>query len=226
MSDDKLTKEALEAAFRPYLAHEKDASPEARKRARILRAASELFEKHGYRKTSVEEIARRAEVAKGTVYLYFESKARLLVHAIAVQKKVLLEAMTPLFTGEIPERERLRFYVGLVLTSAREVPLAARVLTGDAELTAALDGVDPDEFAQNKARGQAWMMELIELAAPGALTEEEKRLRADALGTLGYLSVMLLDERLRFGRSMEELADALADIVVYGAIHRPPPKEP
>jgi AcrR family transcriptional regulator len=40
----------------------------------ILAAAQQEFLKRGYRHTSIETIAQAAGIAKGTVYLYFESK--------------------------------------------------------------------------------------------------------------------------------------------------------
>ncbi len=50
--------------------------PPAKERA-ILDAALRLFSQHGYRHTSVDEIATAAGIAKGTIYLYFESKEAL-----------------------------------------------------------------------------------------------------------------------------------------------------
>src|SRR3546814_14746009 len=47
----------------------------------IKKAARELFRRHGYKKTSVNEIARRAKIAKATIYKYFDSK-ELVLHAI------------------------------------------------------------------------------------------------------------------------------------------------
>jgi AcrR family transcriptional regulator len=47
------------------------------KRQAILGAALELFGRYGWRRTSIDDIARRAGVAKGTVYLYVESKEAL-----------------------------------------------------------------------------------------------------------------------------------------------------
>lgn len=41
----------------------------------VLLAAIELFARYGYRKTSIDEIAAAAKVAKRTVYLHFENKA-------------------------------------------------------------------------------------------------------------------------------------------------------
>ena len=47
----------------------------------IKKAARELFRRYGYKKTSVNEIARRAKIAKATIYKYFDSK-ELVLHAI------------------------------------------------------------------------------------------------------------------------------------------------
>jgi len=48
------------------------------KRARILEAAVQAFSRDGYHQTRISDIAKAANVADGTVYLYFESKAELL----------------------------------------------------------------------------------------------------------------------------------------------------
>ena len=44
----------------------------------ILRASKELFRKFGYHKTSVNEIAKKAKIAKATIYKYFDSKEQIL----------------------------------------------------------------------------------------------------------------------------------------------------
>jgi AcrR family transcriptional regulator len=44
-------------------------------------AARELFRRYGYKKTSVNDIAKKAKIAKATIYKYFESK-ELVLHAI------------------------------------------------------------------------------------------------------------------------------------------------
>jgi AcrR family transcriptional regulator len=43
----------------------------------ILAAAKQLFGHYGYRRTSIDDIAQEARVAKGTVYLYFKSKEEI-----------------------------------------------------------------------------------------------------------------------------------------------------
>jgi AcrR family transcriptional regulator len=48
----------------------------------ILRASRDLFRKFGYHKTSVNEIAKKAHIAKATIYKYFESKEQILDHIL------------------------------------------------------------------------------------------------------------------------------------------------
>ncbi len=61
-------------------AREKDA-----KRRAILGAAVRCFGEKGYDGTTLDEIGRRAEVAKGTLYLYFNSKADLFASLLLKQ---------------------------------------------------------------------------------------------------------------------------------------------
>src|ERR1700686_1746412 len=61
------------------------------KRESILRAATRLFARNGYFNSKVADIAREADVADGTVYLYFKSKEEIL-HSIFDQN--MAEAIT------------------------------------------------------------------------------------------------------------------------------------
>ncbi len=47
---------------------------ETERRAQILRAARAIFIEQGYLAARVEDVARRANLSKGAVYFYFESK--------------------------------------------------------------------------------------------------------------------------------------------------------
>jgi AcrR family transcriptional regulator len=49
------------------------------KRERLKKAALHLFGENGYEGTSIEEIARRAQLAVGTFYQHFRSKRQLLL---------------------------------------------------------------------------------------------------------------------------------------------------
>ncbi|MGV8079933.1 MAG: TetR/AcrR family transcriptional regulator [Syntrophales bacterium] len=52
------------------------------RREQIQEIAAELFYKKGYAETSLDEIARRAEISKATIYLYFKSKDDLYYHIV------------------------------------------------------------------------------------------------------------------------------------------------
>ncbi|MDX6530897.1 MAG: TetR/AcrR family transcriptional regulator, fatty acid metabolism regulator protein [Blastocatellia bacterium] len=73
----------------------------AGKREAILRAATRVFARNGYFNSKVADIAREADVADGTVYLYFKSKEEIL-HSIFDQNmaeaiaagKVLIEKLS------------------------------------------------------------------------------------------------------------------------------------
>ena len=46
---------------------------------RILDAAAGLIQRWGYKKTTIEDIARRAEVGKGTIYLHWKTREDLFI---------------------------------------------------------------------------------------------------------------------------------------------------
>lgn len=65
---------------------------EAKKQS-LLSSAYALFTEKGVAKTSVDEIVRHANVAKGTFYLYFKDKGDLLQQLVyKISYKVLNEA--------------------------------------------------------------------------------------------------------------------------------------
>ncbi|GAB2896963.1 TetR/AcrR family transcriptional regulator [Uliginosibacterium flavum] len=73
----------------PARQRRKDARP-----AELLAAALDVFVEKGFAATRMEDIARRAGVSKGTVFLYFESKQALF-------RAVVQEAVVPhLAAGE------------------------------------------------------------------------------------------------------------------------------
>ena len=52
-------------------------SQKEEKRIRMIQAAYELFSEKGVYKTSIDDIAKSAGVAKGTFYLYFADKTEI-----------------------------------------------------------------------------------------------------------------------------------------------------
>src|ERR1043165_7257189 len=68
------------AQARPALGRPRDPALAERRRDQILRIATELFAKHGFGGTDLQNVADALSVGKGTIYRYFPSK-RLLFQA-------------------------------------------------------------------------------------------------------------------------------------------------
>ena len=63
---------------------------------RILTAAGRLFWKKGYLGTSIDEIAKGADVNKATIYYYFKDKASILNELISIPLKELINQALPI----------------------------------------------------------------------------------------------------------------------------------
>jgi len=86
-----------EAATKPRWRRRKSARPEE-----ILQAALEVFTDRGFAATKLEDVARRAGVTKGTIYLYYENKEALfkaLVRGTIVPVIAKGEALAHSHTG-------------------------------------------------------------------------------------------------------------------------------
>lgn len=79
-----------------------------RKGSRLTKAAYELFITKGIEKTTIDEIVKKAGVAKGTFYLYFSDKKDLLKELILKHTtKVLEDALVYAEEHKEPETEEI-----------------------------------------------------------------------------------------------------------------------
>lgn len=86
---------------------------------RILEAATEIFALQGYDATSVDEIAKRANVSKPLIYYYFKSKKNILEELIKryiksyfPEKEEYIQGITNINREDLYERlqERMDFF--------------------------------------------------------------------------------------------------------------------
>ena len=90
---------------------------------KLLKVAIELFAKNGFKKTTVEDITKKAKVAKGTFYNFFEKKEDVLLYFLdkeleksrdEIQKKLYtekdffdqLELISTTFSNQIYRNKR------------------------------------------------------------------------------------------------------------------------
>jgi len=69
------------------------------KREAILNAALEVFSEKGYHPATIDEIAERAGVGKGTVYSYFRSKSELMEQLIEAATDASLQSAEQRLAG-------------------------------------------------------------------------------------------------------------------------------
>jgi TetR/AcrR family fatty acid metabolism transcriptional regulator len=85
------------------------------RRSQILEAARVTMARHGLARTTVDQIARAANVAKGTIYLYFRSKKAIVGDALDEGLAALEAATVPAIEGPgTVEEKLLRFLTGML----------------------------------------------------------------------------------------------------------------
>lgn len=104
--------------MRPY---EIDAGGEESTRDRLLRAASGLFARHGFRGVGIRDIARGADVSGAAIYKHFQNKQEILAALLVGISEYLLDnALALKFeNGGLDSKTQLRclieFHVGFAV---------------------------------------------------------------------------------------------------------------
>jgi TetR/AcrR family transcriptional regulator, fatty acid metabolism regulator protein len=75
--------------------------------ALILQAAEEVLMEKGYYETSIDEIATRVGIAKGTVYLHFLSKEDLVIAIFENDMQQLLQFIDTTMDSTLTAREKI-----------------------------------------------------------------------------------------------------------------------
>jgi TetR/AcrR family fatty acid metabolism transcriptional regulator len=77
-------------------------------RRRILEAAREVFFRDGFVAANLDEVAQRAEVAKGTLYRYFDNKAELYVAVLAHNGEIFEEKLRGTLDPSLSPADQIR----------------------------------------------------------------------------------------------------------------------
>ncbi len=98
----------------------------AARRKAILDAALDEFSKRGFAAARLDDVAQRAGVAKGTIYLHFADKEELFQELVRTMLGPLVANLQELSTTDLPIRTVLERFVdvfvnGLYKTRRREV---------------------------------------------------------------------------------------------------------
>jgi AcrR family transcriptional regulator len=189
---------------------------------RILDAAARLLLRYGHDRTTINDIAREAGVAKGSVYAHWRSRDRLFLALLRREQAVLLAQI----------RDRLRAAgrpADLELLLAESVrayqrsPLVTAVLTRDTEILGSLARAAAEEGRPNGGVG-----ELVATLRGDGLVRTDRTL-AEQLTVLSamylgyFLTAPLMPAEYRVP---DEAVPGLVAEAVWRALERPEPLTP
>jgi AcrR family transcriptional regulator len=186
-------------------------------REAILDAATRLVERFGYRKTTMDDLAREAGVGKGTLYLYFESKEDVVLSVGDRTNARLVERLREIARSEASAAERIREILrtrilyrfdrmaGLQQNAGemyRDLwpTLAPRRDCYDAAEAAVIEDVIRDGVARGEMTcpdPAGWALALV-------------------WGTNSQLPYSLAPQQMRDRRAVEKRVDAVAQVMIAG----------
>ncbi len=180
---------------------------------RILDAASELIQRWGYRKTTIDDIARQAGVAKGTIYLHWKTREELFAALIKREKVELAEDIKQRILVD-PEGATLRGILKHSALALMKSPLLKAVLLRDMEVLGKLAHSEQSSAAY--AERLTGFKTYLELLREQDLVRTDLSLRAQvymlsAIFTGFFLVAPLMPDE--FTLSDEELAELMAETV-------------
>jgi AcrR family transcriptional regulator len=174
-----------------------------------MEAALRLFAEHGYEATTVKDITRAADVAKGTFFNYFATKEAILPAIAALRLEQLEEMLKPEQGAPVSPVARIKLALRLVAES----PLCQKKLAE--QLFAAMihrREVDP---------GQA-LRDLLAEQVREAQASGEIRSSLDAVYLAGVIRALFFQRLVARHNtcrpiSLGELIDGSVDLLMEGA---------
>jgi TetR/AcrR family fatty acid metabolism transcriptional regulator len=103
-------------------------APRNPKHDRILDAAIEVFAEKGFHNARISDIARKAGVADGTIYLYFRNKDDVLLSIFEEKMGVLIDGLHVALAGIACPLERVRAFARYHFKQVEENRALAEVL--------------------------------------------------------------------------------------------------
>jgi AcrR family transcriptional regulator len=112
----------------------REAQNQRQERARrILDAAATLIQRWGYQKTTLDDIARQARVARGTIYLHWKTREELLAALLAREYLKVAEDLRQRMQDD-PQGATLRGFAKHSLLATLHNPFMRAIIARDTEM--------------------------------------------------------------------------------------------
>jgi AcrR family transcriptional regulator len=127
---------------------------------RILDAAAALLVRWGYRKTTIDDVAREAGVGKGTIYLHWKDKNELFRAVVLRAQQQASAEMMERITAD-PEGGRFHRLWAYGMLAALSTPVMAAIMQGKTDIFQGLKGAfDPATLYQLTGDYEAYVVQL------------------------------------------------------------------
>ena len=179
----------------------------------ILDTAKKMFARYGLRKTSVEEMASMARVAKATIYNYFGSKDQVYLEVLRREANEIVEKISSSVDREVLPGDKLTTFVKAKFRYMRE---AINILNLDREgierLLPSAEGIRNEFFDREVNIIQSILKEGVD---KGVFYLKDLLLTARAIahGLRGFELNWLVQES---EEKIEHYLDELMTILFYG----------
>lgn len=181
----------------------------ARIKLSIVVAAFDLFAANGANKLSFRRVADRTGMSHATIYSYFKNKQSLLEALQVEMLRILQHEMEEADDPDAPPLERLRIAGRSLLKYAKRHPKYYQFL-----FTSSFEEKIARETLLARHAVFEFVVKIADLAAhEGAIEMEPRTLANLAWATLHGLIMLQLNNQLREGRTLSELAEAALDLL-------------
>ena len=136
------------------------------KRERILRSAVNEFRAHGFRSANIGTIAKNAEVAKGSMYQYFDDKKELFIYCLTWSLDILINKINSRMN--LDKQDMFEYY-------SSDVSTMIEFVKEEKELSFFTQDVFLGKFSDMPAGSIAEMMRFADDYALALIKEEQEK---------------------------------------------------
>lgn len=187
-------------------------------RTHIVGVARKIFTRHGFRKATMEEIARASKMGKSSIYYYFRSKEQIFRAVVEFEARMLKEKLNRVIAKNDSPSDRLRAYILFRLHHIRTLENFYSALNED---TLSHMGFILDIRRNFEIEEQQLVREILE----DGMKQDIFQLGSSKIGAIAISTMMkglelplLLDEAHKTDR--RELMEDLIRVLLYGILKR------
>jgi AcrR family transcriptional regulator len=187
----------------------------------ILDAIERLLARYGYKKTTMDDLAREAGIGKGTIYLYFPSKEEVALSSIDRVVARVQARLRSLAAADEPAPERLR-----QMLAARVLLRFDSVQTYSQGLDDLFESLRPaymarrDRYFDTEADIFAGVLAVGRRQKAFTFTDVHATARALLLATNALLPYSLSPQELGRRADIEKKVNTLASLLLHGLLRR------